>query len=144
QQTPSIRVQLDPAKLAARGLSLEAVRGPLSINTVDMPKGNIEGEVCSFAVFANDQMTSADAWNNAIIAYRDGAPVRVKDVGRAVLDAQDYTQAGWADSTRGVVLVIFKEPGANVIDTVERIKAQLPMLTASMPASLKPQVLSDR
>jgi len=144
QQTPSIRVQLDPAKLAARGLSLEAVRTPLSIGTVDLPKGNIQGEVRSFTIFSNDQMTAADDWNNAIIAYRDGAPVRVKDVGRAVLDAQDYTQAGWTDTTRGVVLVIFKEPGANIIDTVDRIKAELPMLTASMPASLKLQVLSDR
>jgi HAE1 family hydrophobic/amphiphilic exporter-1 len=144
QQTPSIRVQLDPSKLAARGLSLEAVRAPLSINTVDMPKGNIQGEVRAFTIFANDQMTAAHDWNNAIIAYRDGAPVRVKDVGQAVLEAQDYTQAGWADTTRGVVLVIWKEPGANIIETVDKIKAQLPMLTASMPASLKLQVLSDR
>lgn len=144
QQTPSIRVQLDPAKLAARGLSLEGVRPPLSINTVDLPKGNIQGEVRSFTIFSNDQMTAADDWNNAIIAYRDGAPVRVKDVGRAVLAAQDYTQAGWADTTRGVSLIVFKQPGANIISTVDKIKAELPMLTASMPASLKVEVLSDR
>ncbi|MGX8013023.1 efflux RND transporter permease subunit [Mesorhizobium sp. ORM8.1] len=144
QQTPSIRVQLDPAKLAARGLSLEALRTSLSNNTVDLPKGNIEGEIRSFTIFSNDQMTAASDWNNAIIAYRDGAPVRVKDVGQAVLAAQDYTQAAWADTTRGVVLIIFKEPGANIIDTVDKIKAELPMLTASLPASLKVQVLSDR
>ncbi|MEW6630987.1 MAG: efflux RND transporter permease subunit [Pseudomonadota bacterium] len=144
QQTPSIRVQLDPAKLAARGLSLEALRTPLSNNTVDLPKGNIEGEVRSFTIFSNDQMTAAGDWNNAIVAYRDGAPVRVKDVGQAVLAAQDYTQAAWADTTPGVVLIIFKEPGANIIDTVDKIKAEMPMLTASLPASLKVQVLSDR
>ncbi|MDX8535049.1 efflux RND transporter permease subunit [Mesorhizobium sp. VK25A] len=144
QQTPSIRVQLDPAKLAARGLSLEALRTSLSNNTVDLPKGNIEGDVRSFTIFANDQMTAASDWNNAIIAYRNGAPVRVKDIGQAVLAAQDYTQAAWADTTRGVVLIIFKEPGANIIDTVDKIKAELPMLTASLPASLKVQVLSDR
>jgi len=144
QPTPSFRVQLDPAKLAARGLSLEALRTSLSNNTVDLPKGNIEGEIRSFTIFSNDQMTAASDWNNAIIAYRDGAPVRVKDVGQAVLAAQDYTQAAWADTTRGVVLIIFKEPGANIIDTVDKIKAELPMLTASLPASLKVQVLSDR
>ncbi|MGX7876030.1 efflux RND transporter permease subunit [Mesorhizobium sp. ORM6] len=144
QQTPSIRVQLNPAKLAARGLSLEALRTSLSNKTVDLPKGDIEGEVRSFTIFSNDQMTAASDWNNAIIAYRDGAPVRVKDVGQAVLAAQDYTQSAWADTTRGVVLIIFKEPGANIIDTVDKIKAELPMLTASLPASLKVQVLSDR
>ncbi|KAA3451761.1 acriflavine resistance protein B [Mesorhizobium sp. SARCC-RB16n] len=144
QQTPSIRVQLDPAKLAARGLSLEGLRTLLSNNTVDLPKGNIEGEVRAFTILTNDQMTAASDWNNAIIAYRNGAPVRVKDVGRAVLAAQDYTQAAWADTTRGVVLIIFKEPGANIIDTVDKIKAELPTLTASLPASLKVQVLSDR
>ncbi|MGO4836617.1 efflux RND transporter permease subunit, partial [Rhizobiaceae sp. 2RAB30] len=117
---------------------------PLSINTVDLPKGNIQGEVRSFTIFSNDQMTAADDWNNAIIAYRDGAPVRVKDVGQAVLAAQDYTQAGWADTTRGVSLIVFKQPGANIISTVDKIKAELPMLTASMPASLKVEVLSDR
>jgi HAE1 family hydrophobic/amphiphilic exporter-1 len=144
EQKPSIRIQLDPAKLVAKNLSLEEVRSQLSINTVNMPKGNIEGEVRSYTIYANDQLTLAESWNDVIVAYRNGAPLRVRDIGHAVAGPEDAKKAAWAQGKRGVFLVVFKQPGANVIDTVDRIKMQLPRLRAAMPPSLHIGVVSDR
>ena len=144
QQTPSIRVQLDPAKLAARGLSLEDVRTPLSVTTVNSPKGTINSETRAYTIYANDQLTDAKTWNDVIIAYRDGNPVRVRDIGQAVSAPLDNTQAGWADGKRGVFLVIFKQPGANVIATVDKVMQALPHLTAGISPAIKVAVLSDR
>ena len=144
QQKPAIRIQLDPAKLVAKGLSLEDVRAPLSITTVDNPKGTIMGPTRSFTIYTNDQLTQSKDWNDIILAYRNGAPLRVRDIGQAVTGPQDTTQAGWADGKRGMVLVIFKQPGANVIDTVDKIMAQLPRLRATMPPAIKIFTLSDR
>ncbi len=144
QQKPAIRVQLDPAKLVAKNLSLEDVRMPLSVSTVDAPKGTVRGQVRSFTIYTNDQLTNAKQWNDVIVAYRGGAPIRVRDIGQAVSGPQDTTQAGWADGRRGVILVIFKQPGANVIDTVDRINEAIPKLRASMPPAVDVFTLSDR
>ncbi|WP_407149892.1 multidrug efflux RND transporter permease subunit [Bradyrhizobium sp. ORS 86] len=144
QQKPSIRIQVDPAKLVAKGLSLEDVRAQVAIATTDSPKGNIDGERHAFTIYANDQLMQAKDWNDVIIAYRNGAPLRVRDVGRAVAGPEDMKTAAWADGQRGVFLVIFKQPGANVIDTVDRIKAQLPRLIASIPPTIKIKIISDR
>ena len=96
QQKPAIRIQLDPAKLVAKGLSLEDVRIPLSVTTVDNPKGTIRGPTRSYTIYTNDQLTEAKSWNDAIVTYRNGAPLRVRDIGQAVTGPQDTTQAGWA------------------------------------------------
>jgi HAE1 family hydrophobic/amphiphilic exporter-1 len=144
QQKPSIRIQIDPAKLVAKGLSLEDVRIQIANNTVDSPKGNIDGPKRAFTIYSNDQLLDADKWNDAIIAYRDGAPLRVRDIGRAVAAPEDMKQAAWADGKRGVFLVVFKQPGANVIDTVDKIKAQLPRLVAAIPPTIKIKIISDR
>ena len=144
QQKPAIRVQLDPAKLVAKGLSLEDVRSPLSVATVDAPKGTLRGDTRAYTIYSNDQITRVQEWNNAIVSYRNGAPVRVRDIGQAVSGPQDTTQAGWADGKRGMVLVIFKQPGANVIDTVDRINAALPHLRAALPPSINVFTLADR
>jgi hydrophobic/amphiphilic exporter-1 (mainly G- bacteria), HAE1 family len=144
QQKPSIRVQLDPAKLVAKGLSLEDVRNQLASNTVDSPKGNIDGPNRAYTIYANDQLLDADKWNDTIIAYRNGGPLRVRDIGQAVAAPEDMKQAAWADGKRGVFLVIFKQPGANVIDTVDKIKAQLPRLVAAIPPAIKIKIISDR
>src|SRR5438067_3034724 len=144
QQKPAIRVQIDPAKLVAKGLSLEDVRNQIAITTVDSPKGNIDGEKRAYTIYANDQLLDAKDWNDVIIAYRNGGPLRIRDVGRAVAGPEDMKQAAWADGKRGVFLVIFKQPGANVIDTVDRIKAQLPRLIAAIPPAIKVEVISDR
>ncbi|GLS45679.1 efflux RND transporter permease subunit [Methylobacterium brachythecii] len=144
QQKPAIRIEIDPAKLVAKDLSLEDVRTQLSLTTVNNPKGSFDGTTRSYTVYANDQLTAAKDWNDVIVAYRNGAPLRVRDIGTAVAGAEDTKQAGWAGGKRGVFLVIFKQPGANVIDTVDQIKAQLPRLTAALPAGIKVETLSDR
>jgi HAE1 family hydrophobic/amphiphilic exporter-1 len=144
EQKPSIRIQIDPAKLVAKNLSLEDVRQVLSITTINSPKGSIDGPARSFTIYANDQLAAADAWNDIIVAYRNGAPLKVKDIGQAVAGPEDTKKAAWANGKRGVFLIIFKQPGANVIDTVDKIKAQLPRLRAAMPPALNIEVLSDR
>src|SRR5437868_9280833 len=144
QQKPAIRVQVDPAKLVAKGLSLEDVRNQIAITTVDSPKGNIDGEKRAYTIYANDQLLNAKDWNDVIIAYRNGGPLRIRDIGRAIAGPEDMKQAAWADGKRGVFLVIFKQPGANVIDTVDRIKAQLPRLIATIPPAIKIKIISDQ
>jgi HAE1 family hydrophobic/amphiphilic exporter-1 len=144
QQKPSIRVQVDPAKLVAKGLSLEDIRAQIAQTTVDSPKGNIDGPKRAYTIYANDQLLDADKWNDVIIAYRNGGPLRIKDIGRAVAAPEDMKQAAWADGKRGVFLVIFKQPGANVIETVNKIKAQLPRLIAAIPPAIKIKIISDR
>ncbi len=144
QQKPAIRVQVDPAKLVAKGLSLEDVRNQIAITTVDSPKGNIDGDTRAYTIYANDQLLDPNAWNDVIVAYRNGGPLRIRDIGKAVAGPEDMKQAAWADGKRGVFLVIFKQPGANVIDTVDRIKAQLPRLIAAIPPAIKIKIISDR
>jgi HAE1 family hydrophobic/amphiphilic exporter-1 len=128
----------------AKNLSLEDVRSQLAITTVNAPKGSIDGEVRSYTIYANDQLTAADKWNDVIIAYRNGAPLRIRDIGQAISGPEDVKKAAWASGKRGVFLIIFKQPGANVIETVDRIKAELPRLRAAMPPTLKVEILSDR
>src|SRR6201997_4427947 len=144
QQKPAIRVQVDPAKLVAKGLSLEDVRNQIALTTVDSPKGNIDGTKRAYTIYANDQLLEAPEWNDVIIAYRNGAPLRIRDIGQAIAGPEDMKTAAWADGKRGVFLVIFKQPGANVIETVDRIKAQLPRLIAGIPAAIKIGIISDR
>ena len=144
QQKPAIRVQVDPAKLVAKGLSLEDVRNQIAVTTVDSPKGNIDGAKRAYTIYANDQLLDPDAWNDVVIAYRNGGPLRIRDIGRAVAGPEDMKQAAWADGKRGVFLVIFKQPGANVIATVDRIKAQLPRLIAQIPPAIRIKIISDQ
>jgi len=144
QQKPSIRIQIDPAKLVAKGLSLEDIRAQIAATTVDSPKGNIDGQKRAYTIYANDQLLDADKWNDVIIAYRNGGPLRIRDIGKAMAGPEDMKQAAWADGKRGVFLVIFKQPGANVIDTVNKIKAQLPRLIAAIPPAITIKIISDR
>jgi HAE1 family hydrophobic/amphiphilic exporter-1 len=144
QQKPSVRIQVDPAKLVAKGLSLEDVRSQITITTVDSPKGNIDGATRAYTIYANDQMLDSKDWNDVIIAYRNGGPLRIRDIGQAVTGPEDAKQAAWANGKRGVFLVVFKQPGANVIETVDKIKATLPRLVAAIPPAIKIDVISDR
>ncbi len=144
QQTPAIRIQVDPAKLVEKGLQLEDVRQQIGIATVDSPKGALIGPRQTFTIYDNDQLTAAKPWNDVIIAYRNGAPVRVRDIGRAVAGPADTTQAGWSNGKSGVFLAIWKQPGANVIQTVEAVKKALGPLQAAIPTTIHLQILSDR
>jgi HAE1 family hydrophobic/amphiphilic exporter-1 len=144
QQKPSVRIQVDPAKLVAKGLSLEDVRSQIAITTVDSPKGSIDGATRAYTIYANDQLLDSRDWNDVIVAYRNGGPLRVRDIGQAVTGPEDAKQAAWANGKRGVFLVVFKQPGANVIDTVDKIKAMLPRLVAAIPPAIKIDIISDR
>ncbi|MCB8822624.1 multidrug efflux RND transporter permease subunit [Microvirga rosea] len=144
EQKPSIRVQIDPTKLVNKNLSLEDIRAQLAISTVDSPKGTIDGETRSFTIYANDQLLKAEEWNNVIVSYQNGAPVRVRDIGQAVSGPANTKLAAWANGKRGVFLIVFKQPGANVIETVNRIKAELPRLQAALPPAIQIGILSDR
>ncbi|RCW77850.1 efflux RND transporter permease subunit [Phyllobacterium bourgognense] len=144
QQKPAVRVQVDPRKIADLGLSLEDIRSAIIATTTDAPKGSIQGALRTYTLYDNDQLLAAGPWNNAIIAYRNGAPIRISDIGQAI-DAPENTQiAAWADGKPAILLPISKLPGANVIETVDQIKALLPELKAIAPHALHISSLSDR
>ena len=144
EQKRAVRVQVDPAKLAAMGMTMEDVRLLLLSATVNAPKGSIDGESRSYAIYNNDQLTKAAEYNNVVLAYRNGAPIRVRDIGQAVDGPENQMLAAWQNGKRGIILQVFKQPGANVIETVERIKEQLPRLEASIPPSVHVSIIMDR
>src|SRR6476619_1060452 len=141
ERKPAVRVQIDPAKLAAKGLSLEDVRSKIAVSTVDLPKGTIQGARRSYTIYDNDQLTSGKPWNDVIVAYRNGAPIRIRDLGQAIDGPEDVTKLGWSQNKPAIVLVGFKQPGANVSETVERIKSRLSKLRATIPPAIKIEIL---
>src|SRR5712672_2348201 len=144
QQKPAIRVQLDPEALAARGINLEDVRTVLGQANVNLAKGTLNSPRQTYTLHTNDQLLTADDYANLVIAYRNGAPVRIRDVGRAISAPENDLIAGWYNNQRAVILAIQRQPGANVIDTVERINAMMPVLQASIPPAVKINIISDR
>jgi HAE1 family hydrophobic/amphiphilic exporter-1 len=144
QQKPAVRVQLDPQALAARGINLEDVRTALGQANVDLPKGTLNSPRQTYTLNTNDQLLKAEDYANLVIAYRNGAPVRIRDVGRAVSAPENDLIAGWFNQKRAVILAIQRQPGANVINTVNRIKAMMPVLQASIPPAVKVNIISDR
>ncbi|WP_341988598.1 multidrug efflux RND transporter permease subunit [Azorhizobium sp. AG788] len=144
EQKPAVRVQVDPAKLAALGMSLEDVRGVLAAATVDSPKGSFDGPTQSFTIYADDQLLASQPWNDVIIAYKNGAPVRIRDIGAAVDAPENMRLASWQKGKRGIQLIVFKQPGANVIETVDRVRAMIPRLEASLPPGISVDILTDR
>jgi hydrophobic/amphiphilic exporter-1 (mainly G- bacteria), HAE1 family len=154
-QKPAVRVQIDPTKIAALGISLEDIRGVIANVSVNQPKGTVDGPSQSFTVYTNDQLLKAEPWNDIVLAYKNGAPIRIRDVGVAVDGPENNKIAAWGyrgaadpdsgiDNGRGILLVIFKQPGANVIETVDAIKAALPHLQASIPPTVNVNILIDR
>ena len=144
QQKPAVRVQLDPQALAARGINLEDVRTALGQANVDLAKGTLNSPRQTYTLNTNDQLLKADDYANLVIAYRNGAPVRIRDVGRAVSAPENDLIAGWYNQKRAVLLAIQRQPGANVIETVNHIKAMMPVLQASIPPAVKINIISDR
>ncbi len=144
EENPAIRIEVNPAQLAAEGLDLETVRAALGTSTVDQPKGTLYGGQHAFSLQTNDQLLTATGFNDYILAYRNGAPIRVRDIGRAVVAPEDRTLAGWLDTRRAVLLSIQRQPGANVIETVDQIRKALPRLQASLPPSVNVDIVSDR
>ena len=143
-QKPAVRVRVDPAALAGTGLSLEDVRQVLAQANVNQPKGNIDGPRQDFTLATNDQFLKAASFRPLILAYRNGAPIRLSDVGD-VIDGVENTQlAGWANNKRAIIINIQRQPGANVIQTADRVKALLPQLRATLPQGIDLSILSDR
>ena len=144
QEQPAVRVQVDPTALAARGINLEDVRTVLGQANVDLPKGQLNSPRQTFTLNTNDQLFDPAKYADLIIAYRNGSPVRIRDVGRAISAGQNELIAGWENNKRAIILAIQRQPGANVIQTVQRIKNMMPVLQASIPAAVKIDVISDR
>ncbi len=143
-QKPAWRVQIDPARLSAMNLSLEDVRTALSKNNVNLPKGAFDGPSQALSLGANDQVTDTADFQDLIIAVRNNAPVRVRDVGTVAEGVEDARVAGWVDGQPAVIIDVQRQPGANVVDTARRIKELLPDLARSIASGIKIRVLADR
>ena len=144
QQTYAVRVQVNPEALAARGIGLEDVRNALVSTSTDQPKGNLENAHQAFTLDTNDQLFNARAFNQVIVAYRNGAPVRIQDIGRAV-DSVLYTRVGaWYNNKRAELLLIRRETGANTVATVDSVKAMMAQLRLDLPPAVKVELMSDR
>jgi multidrug efflux pump len=143
-QKPAVRIQANPSQLAAYGLSLEDMRTQVAANNVDQAKGTLNGSRQSYTIGANDQLLTSDAYGPVVIAYRNGAPVRVQDVANVVDGAENTLQAAWMNQVPAVIVNIQRQPGANIIGVVDRIGKLLPQLKASLPASIDMTTLTDR
>jgi len=143
-QRPAIRVRVDPLALAASGLSVENVRSAIVAANSNQAKGSFDGPQRSATIDANDQIRAADGYRSLVLAYRDGAPLRLSDVARVDEAAENAQLAAWANDEPAIVLNIQRQPGSNVIEVVDRIHALLPSLRASLPAAATLHVLSDR
>ncbi len=143
-QRPAVRIHANPTALAAYGLTLEDLRAAISAANVNQAKGSFDGPRQAYIIGANDQLFSSSEYRPLIVAYRNGAPVRLSDVAEAIDDAENVNQAAWMNDTPAVILNIQRQPGANVIEVVDRIKRLLPQLQSSLPPSVKVSVLTDR
>jgi hydrophobe/amphiphile efflux-1 (HAE1) family protein len=144
EQKPAVRVQINPVKIANQGLSLEDVRAALANTSVDAPKGSFDGRYQSSTIAANDQILNAEGYRRVIIAYRNGAPVRVGDVGTAIDGVENVQLAAWANDKRGIALGVFRQSDANVISTTDMVKAEFQRLRTLLPPSVKTEMLGDR
>jgi multidrug efflux pump len=143
-QRPAVRVQANPKALAANGLSLEDLRTAISASNVNQAKGSFDGPQRASTIDANDQLRSAADYRGIIIAYRNGAPIYLTDVADVVDGAENVRLAAWMNDVPAVILNIQRQPGANVIEVVDRVKALLPQLQSSLPAAMDVVVLTDR
>jgi len=143
-QRPAVRVQANPTALAAYGMSVEDLRTAIGQANVNQAKGSFDGPERASTIDANDQLRSADEYRDLIVAYRNGAPVRLSDVADVIQSAENSKLAAWANRTPAIILNIQRQPGANVIQVVDRIKQILPQLTAALPGAIDVLVLTDR
>lgn len=143
-QTPAIRVQANPIALASRQLTLEDIRTALAAATVSGPKGYLSDRYQTLTLDSNDQLLSADAVNNVIVAYRDGAPVRVRDIGLATSSVEDLQTAGWYQQRHATLVDVHLQPGANLVKVIDEVKARLPTLLEHLPPSISVHYLGDR
>ena len=143
-QKPAVRIQANPTALGSYGLNLEDLRNSITAANVNQAKGNFDGAHQAYQIGANDQMLSSSDYASMIIAYRNNSPVRLSDVATVIDDVENVRQAAWINETRAVIVNIQRQPGANIIAVVDRVKALLPQLQASLPSSISVKILTDR
>jgi multidrug efflux pump len=143
-QRPAVRIQLNPQSLAAYGISIDDIRTTIGTLNVNTPKGNFDGTAQASTINANDQLTSADQYRDLIVAYRNGGPVRLSDVASIVSGPENTKLGAWFDTTPAIILSVQRQPGANIIQVVDRIQSLLPALRATLPAAVDLAVMSDR
>jgi multidrug efflux pump len=141
---PAVRIQADLTRLASYGLSMATLRAAIAAANVAGPKGSLDGPYQSYTIAANDQITKADAYESVIVAYRNDAPVLLKDVAKVVDGLENTKVGGWYQGTPAVIIDVSRQPGANVIETVARVKAELPRLQRTMPNNIKLSMVHDR
>jgi multidrug efflux pump len=143
-QKPAVRVQINPAQLSAYGLTLENVRASIAQSNVNQAKGNFDGPHQSYTIGANDQLLSSDQYRALIVAYRNGAPVQLSDVANIGDGVENTKQAAWMNEAPAVIVNVQRQPGANIIAVVDRVKNLLPQLQSSLPAAVQLAILTDR
>jgi multidrug efflux pump len=143
-QKPAVRVQVNPTALSSYGINLEDVRAALQQTSLDLAKGNFDGPRQDYQIDANDQLLTSNDFKSVVVAYRNGAPVLLSDVANVIDGVENVDQAAWMNTTPAVIVNIQRQPGANIIQVVDRIKKVLPILQTNLPASVKVTILSDR
>jgi len=143
-QKPAVRVRVNPGALSILGLSLEDIRNALMQNNTNLPKGSFDGQRQSYSIGANDQLYSAAQFRPMVVAYRRGSPVRLDQIGEVVDNVENVRMAGWVASRPAVILDVQRQPGANIIDTADRVKALLPKLRSAIPPSVRIDTFTDR
>jgi multidrug efflux pump len=143
-QKPAVRIEANPTTLSSYGLDLEAVRSAVQGTSIDRPKGSFDGPQQSFQIGANDQLLKADDYRSVVIAYRNGAPVRLSDVATVVDGVENSKQAAWMNDVPAIILNVQRQPGANIIQVVDRITKLLPQLETTLPSSIQTSILTDR
>ncbi len=141
---PSVRVEVNPTKLESRGLTLGSIQSALSLQNADMPRGRFANDFVTADVITNDQISDADQYKPLIIGYHNGTAIHLSDVADVTNSTQNLRTAGYLNGTPSVTVIIFRQPGANIIDTVDRIRTQLPFLEAILPQGIKPTIVLDR
>jgi multidrug efflux pump len=143
-QKPAVRIQVNPTALSSYGLTMEDVRAAIAQSNVNQAKGTFDGTRQSYSIGANDQLLTSDQYRPLVIAYKNGAPVHLSDIATVIDDIENAKQAAWMNETPAVILNIQRQPGANIIAVVDRVKALLPQLRASLPSAIDVSILTDR
>src|SRR5262249_46269172 len=143
-QKPAVRIQVNPTALSSYGMTMEDVRAAVAQSNVNQAKGTFDGARQSYSIGANDQLLTSDQYRPLVIAYKNGAPVHLSDIATVIDDTENVKQAAWMNQTPAVILNIQRQPGANIIAVVDRVKALLPQLRASLPPAIDVAILTDR
>ena len=143
-QKPAVRIQANPTALADHGLNLEDLRTAIASSSVNQAKGSFDGPHQAYQIGANDQLLSSSDYAPLVIAYKNGAPIKLADIATVSDDAENLRQAAWMNDVPAVIMNIQRQPGANIIAVTDRIKQLLPQLTGTLPTSIQVSILTDR